>query len=281
MTALTTLQIDDGNGPALQLLHARADRPDAPAMLLVHGAYTSAQCWAPTFMPYFRSRGYDVYAVSLRGHGGSKGKSRLDVTGLSDYLDDIQRAACRIGRLPVLIGSSMGGLLVQRWLTAGRAAKAAVLLCSVPPSGLSAAAMQMAFSNPQAFAELAQLAIAGSVNPGLMNLLCDNPLEDRLLKPFYRELGRESTRALWESTWAPMVGWINSRCPVLAVHGENDRMVPVDSVRMMSARLNAEAVRLPGIGHLPMIDKDWMHAADAIDGWLRKLCPAARPAAAA
>lgn len=280
MTALTTLQIDDGNGPALQMLHARADRPDAPAMLLVHGAYTSAQCWAPTFMPYFRSRGYDVYAVSLRGHGASEGKSSLDVAGLSDYLDDIQRAACRIGRLPVLVGSSMGGLLVQRWLAAGRAAKAAVLIGSVPPSGLSAAAMQMAFSNPQAFAELAKLAIAGRVNPRLMGLLSANPLEDRLLKPFYRELGRESTRAMWESTWAPMVGWINSRCPVLAVHGEEDRMVPVESLRTMSTRLNAEVVRLPGVGHLPMIDNEWAKAAEVIDGWLQKLCPAAHAATA-
>ena len=270
MSEIQETLVEDGNGPALQMLRAPAHRPDAPAMLMVHGAYTSARCWEPTFMPYFQERGFDVYAVSLRGHGGSAGRSSLDMTGLSDYLDDIQRAACHIGRLPVLVGSSMGGLLVQRWLAAGRAARAAILIASIPPSGLSTAAVQMAFSNPFGFAELTKLAMSGSANPKLVRLLTPNPLEGPQLKGFYKELGRESTRALWESTWAPMVGWVNTRCPVLAVHGEADQMVPVESLRLVATRLQAESLRIPDVGHVPMVDEQWLSVADGIDRWMQQ-----------
>lgn len=272
MDMIDTLTIDDGQGPPLQMLHAPAQHAGAPAMLLVHGAYTSARCWEPVFMPYFRDRGYDVYAVSLRGHGGSQGREHLDLYGLADYLDDLVRAANVIGRPSTLVGSSMGGLLVQRWLTSGRAAKAAVLIGSVPPIGLAGAAMHMAFTDPLGFAGITQLAMAGSSHPKMLELLTDSPLEEagRSLRGFYRELGRESSRVLFEMTWAPMVGWVSGLCPVLAVHGSADRMVPSSAVASMTSQLGAEPLILDGLGHAPMIDSRWRVAADAIAGWLRK-----------
>lgn len=280
MNDIEEIVLDDGAGPVLQMLRAPAQRPDAPAMLMVHGAYTSARCWEGTFMPYFQARGFDVYAVSLRGHGSSAGRSSLDMAGLSDFLDDIQRAACHVGRLPVLVASSMGGLLVQRWLAAGRAARAAILIGSIPPSGLSTAAVQMAFSNPFGFAELTRLAMSGSADPKLVSLLTPHPLPARQLKGFYKELGRESTRALWESTWAPMVGWVNTRCPVLAIHGEADKVVPVESLRLVASRLQAESLRVPDVGHLPMVDEQWLSVADGIDRWMQQHNLRAVPAVA-
>src|SRR5207253_3252615 len=42
-----------------------------PPLLFVHGGYCDAWCWVPYFLPYFASRGFPSYALSLRGHGES------------------------------------------------------------------------------------------------------------------------------------------------------------------------------------------------------------------
>ncbi|MBC7517162.1 MAG: alpha/beta hydrolase [Alkalinema sp. FL-bin-369] len=43
-------------------------------IFFVHGAWHAAWC-RENFLPYFANHGYAAYAVSLRGHGTSEGRS--------------------------------------------------------------------------------------------------------------------------------------------------------------------------------------------------------------
>src|SRR5215204_4716366 len=79
-----------------------------PPLLFVHGGYCDAWCWEPYFLPWFASRGYPAYSLSLRGHGTSGGAQTLFVTGLDDYEADVEHIASQLGAPPVLIGHSMG-----------------------------------------------------------------------------------------------------------------------------------------------------------------------------
>lgn len=235
---------------------------------MVHGAYTSAWCWAATFMPYFCDRGYDVYAVSLRGHGNSQGRQWLDLWGLADYLADLRRAAAAIGRPLTLFGSSMGGLLVQRWLSAGHAGAAAVTIGSVPPTGMSHSIAGMLLGSPRGFAQVLQLAVSGVANPHFLKLLAEQPIRSGAYDLHHRHLGRESARALWEMAWTPMVARCTPACPVLAVHGECDRMIPASTARHLGDFLGATVMTFEGIGHVPMIEAEWERVASAIEVWL-------------
>lgn len=38
-----------------------------PPVLFVHGAWHGGWCWDQGFLEYFAARGWDVYAMSLRG----------------------------------------------------------------------------------------------------------------------------------------------------------------------------------------------------------------------
>src|SRR5690606_1090224 len=107
-------------------------------LLFVHGAYTGAWCWDEHFLPFFARHGYAAHAVSLSGHGGSEGRERLDRLRLADYVDDVARTVAELPAPPVLIGHSMGGLIVQKYLEHADAT-AAALLCAVPPHGLGPA----------------------------------------------------------------------------------------------------------------------------------------------
>lgn len=90
--------------------------------------------WADTFMPFLADAGYPCYAVSLRGHGGSHGRGQIDWHSIADYVDDVTMAIDWLEQEPVLVGHSMGGFIVQKYLE-HHTAPAAVLLCSVPRRG--------------------------------------------------------------------------------------------------------------------------------------------------
>ena len=105
-----------------------------PPLLFVHGGYCDAWCWEPYFLPWFAARGYAAHALSLRGHGASGGHDALFVTGLDDYVADVEHIAGTLPSPPVLIGHSMGAAVVERMLTT-RPVRAAALLAPIPPAG--------------------------------------------------------------------------------------------------------------------------------------------------
>jgi pimeloyl-ACP methyl ester carboxylesterase len=261
--------------PRLEMLSLRARQPARAPILMVHGAYTHAGSWMRTFMPFFAARGHDVHALSLRGHGGSEGAPLLDAFGLDDYGSDVVQALEAIGRPAVVFGSSMGGLVLQRLLATGTRPRAAVLLSSVPPSGLIASVSRLALRRPQALGTLIQMAFGSRDGRGLIELLAHDPLPatgdgDRGIG---RLLGRESGRALWEMTWAPM-GHASGRAdgvPMLALHGEQDGMIPPTALDEVVARWGAEPVRIPGVGHVPMLERRWRTVAGTIARWLDRV----------
>ena len=110
-------------------------RRHATPLLFVHGAFAGAWVWDEHFLPWFAAQGYSAHAVSLRGHGGSAGHERIDWYSIHDYVEDVAEVVADLAAAPVLIGHSMGGFVVQKYLER-HAVPAAVLMCSVPPQGL-------------------------------------------------------------------------------------------------------------------------------------------------
>lgn len=112
-------------------------------LLFVHGMWHGAWCWAENFLPYFAQNGYNAYALSLRGHGQSDGREKLRWTSLDDFVADVSQSVDQFEHPPVLIGHSMGGMILQKYLETHQA-PAAILLASGPPRGLIPATLRVA-----------------------------------------------------------------------------------------------------------------------------------------
>ncbi len=69
------------------------------------------------FLPYFASKGYDAYAVSLRAHGESDFVEG-ETGSFDDHLDDLASIIESLPRPPVVVAHSLGGILLQRWAPA-------------------------------------------------------------------------------------------------------------------------------------------------------------------
>ncbi|KAB2907936.1 MAG: alpha/beta hydrolase, partial [Dechloromonas sp.] len=87
-----------------------------PPLLFVHGAFAGGWMWTDTFMPFLAKAGYPCHALSLRGHGGSEGREQINWHSVADYVDDLKTVVDWLGEEPILIGHSMGGFIVQKYL---------------------------------------------------------------------------------------------------------------------------------------------------------------------
>jgi len=254
-------------------LEVLAHSPQGPAcgtpLLFVHGAYTAAWCWEERFLPFFAEAGYAAYAVSLSGHGKSPGRSHLDSFSIADYVADVAHVVDRLPAPPVLIGHSMGGFVVQKYLE-DRAAAGAVLMCSVPPQGLMASAFGLMFNSPSLMKDLNQLMGGGQVALDTMReALFAQPVAVDDLKRFSRLSQPESYRAVWDMTLfnLPHPSRMN-KSPLLVLGAEVDHLIPASLVEMTARTYNVPAEIFPGMGHGLMLERDWKKPARRILEWL-------------
>src|SRR5262249_46583685 len=103
-------------------------------VLFVHGTWHAAWCWDEHFLDHFADRGFRALAPSLRGHGQSRTDKKLRACGLTDYIADVESVVTSLPAPPVMIGHSVGGFIVQKYLES-HDAPAGVLLGSTPPRG--------------------------------------------------------------------------------------------------------------------------------------------------
>lgn len=239
-------------------------------LLFIHGAYTAAWCWQEHFLPFFAAAGYAAYAVSLSGHGESRGRDRLDSFSIADYVADVAAIAAGLPAPPVLIGHSMGGFVVQKFLES-RDAPGAVLMCSVPPQGLMASAFGLMFSRPGLMKDLNRLMGGGEVSlETLRDALFAQPVAADDLKRFYRYAQPESYRAIWDMTLfnLPHPSRIGG-APLLVMGAEYDHLIPASLVEMTARTYNVAAEIFPGMGHGLMLERDWKRPAQRMLEWLK------------
>lgn len=222
-------------------------------------------------MPYFSKRGFDCYALDLSGHGESEGRERLDSFGLEDYVDDVAQIVATMGSAPILIGHSMGALVVERFLERAPV-EAAVLMAPVPSTGTLGATIKLAFTRPAFFAHMAR-AGQGQYTPEALQHIREvyyspeTSMQD--LVRFQHLFKGESQRAIREMALIALrLPVPRPALPVLAIGGELDAVFPPNLLPFTAGRWTAEVAVIPRAGHTIMLDAHWEVAAARIARWL-------------
>jgi pimeloyl-ACP methyl ester carboxylesterase len=257
----------------LEMLSHAPSRPSGKAPLLfVHGAWHGAWCWEKRFLPYFAERGYEAHAPSLRAHGGND-RTGIHWKRIADYVDDVAEVAARLSRPPVLIGHSMGGLLVQKYLERG-SVPAAVLLASVPTGGIFGVTRRLAMRHPLLFLEAnATWSLYPYVRtPELAReafLSLDMPADEATV--LWEQMQEESYVAFLDMLlfpYAPPRLADGARTPMLVLGAADDRTFTVSEVRRTAAAYGLEAEIFPEMAHDMMLERGWRAVADRILAWL-------------
>jgi pimeloyl-ACP methyl ester carboxylesterase len=247
---------------ALEILQrSPAAGTDKTPLLFVHGLGHGAWCWEH-WLDAAADAGHPAAAVSLRGHGGSGGRLRTAL--LSQYVDDVVEAAATLPRPPVLIGHSMGGLVVQQALTR-YAAAAAVLVAPVPAHPAVASLMAIARRHPTDALRI----VAGGSLPLRPDYLV-HELDPVTARSVSDRCGGESALVQYQLLMHRPAGAPLGAPPVLVLATPDDRLVPIRGVRATAARYGAEVREFPGMGHDLMLDARWREPLDAMLTWLQK-----------
>lgn len=227
------------------------------SVVLIHGIGGSARVWAPQMQP-FVAAGLEPVALDLPGYGGRPAAASLDFAGLAADVEEAI-AARKLDR-PVLIGHSMGGMVVQALLRRRpQAYRAAVLACTSPAFGSVDGDFQKKFVADR-IGPLDAGKTMADLAPGLV---------DRMMAPLPEATGRalaiEVMSAVPAETYRAAVRCLvtfDERAnlgrigvPTLCLAGEKDPNAPPAVVERMASKVpRGRYVCLPGVGHLPNLE---------------------------
>ncbi|WP_156687418.1 alpha/beta hydrolase [Mycobacterium sp. Marseille-P9652] len=248
-----------------------------PPLLFVHGAWHGAWCWDEHFLDFFAARGYRSLAVSLRGHANSPAPKSMRLCSMADLVDDVASVADSLGEKPVVIGHSMGGCVVQKYLESHHA-PGAVLLASVPPSGIALFLLRRLRRHPWLFTrELAKTRSLQGI--GGTPELCREAFFSGAARE--GEVARFTARLCEEYVGRHVVDMLVLNrprphlvsAPVLVLGAEQDTCFSVDEVHETARAYRTRAEIFPGMAHDMMLEPGWAVVAERIHGWLESRCP--------
>jgi len=266
--------------------------PRAPLIVCVHGMAGSAANWS-ALAPLLTGQ-YRVLAPDLAGHGLTRsGRRGTDVQSnrqlLHRFLEYVSAAPV------ILMGNSMGGMISL--LEAGAAADSVAGLILVDPAlpfvparpDLLIAAMFAAGALPglgPALLRGVHLLPPEATVARTLSLCCHDPsrvpadvvawhVAIARRRARFTEAGHDmgiTTRSVIATAGpgghAYRAGIAALRCPVLLLHGERDRLVPVSAAHAAArAHPSWSVVVLPDVGHVPQLEAP-RECADAILSWL-------------
>ena len=238
-------------------------------LLFVHGGHHAAWCWNEHFLDYFANRGFRAAALSLRAHGGSASDKPLHKLSVADYVDDIDTAAKQLGGRPILVGHSLGGFIIQKYLEHRDDMPAAVLMASVPPRGVLRCALRVWRTHPL----ISMRAIARGQNHEVFTrrpraALFSRDTPNPIVEATAARCQRESLRAAFLDAAFRLPKPELVSTPMLVLGGEDDGTLTNDEVHATARAYGTQATLFPRMGHNMMLEPRWQDVAEVICEWL-------------
>jgi len=239
-------------------------------LLFVHGYWHAAWCWSENFLPYFAQQGFAAYAVSLRGHGGSEGRDRLWWTSIADFVNDVTQTIGQLDTPPVLVGHSMGGLVIRKYLESG-SVPAAVMLAPAPAKGILRSAVRTALRHPWAFlkANLTLSPIHSVGTPELARAAFFSPdIAKEKLSRYFAQIQNDSVRAYFDMILFDLPRPKSISTPLLVLGAANDAVFTQTEIQSLAQAYGTTAEIFPNMAHDMMLEPGWQAVADRIVSWL-------------
>ena len=221
-------------------------------------------------MSYFADRGFTSHAVSLRGHGASQSPAHFRLTRIADYVADVAQVVEQLPEAPVLVGHSMGGLVVQKYLEE-RAVPGAVLLASVPVKGVMRTTLRIAVHHPLAFlkANLTWSLYPIIGKPALCReAFFSADISNENLDAYFNRLQDESYLAFLDMMLFNLPKPERVKTDLLIMGAADDTIFYPDEIKATAIAYQTQPVMFPDMAHDMMLERNWQSVADRILKWL-------------
>ena len=241
-------------------------------LLFIHGTLHTAACWDVHFLDYFAQHGFAAHALNLRGHGNSEGRDKLRWTRIADFVEDIENVVRQLPRPPILIGHSMGGFIIQKYLE-DHDAPAAVLLSSPSPAGLLPTAIRTARRQPWVFTKVnLTLSLRPLIaTPQLVGeAFFSHDLPDEQLLEYWKQTQDDSFMAFLDMVALDLPKPEKVKTPLLVLGAARDNMIAPREIEVTARAYHTHAEIIPDVAHSSMLEKRWQNVAERILAWLNE-----------
>ena len=265
MPDLAPMKTGDG-----RLCYEAAGDPDLPPLVFLHGIGGAARAWRGQ-LDFFGNR-YRAVAWDMPGYGGSAPLSTVSIAALADALQDFLQ---QIGAVrPILVGHSIGGMIVQQLLTKNPGIASAVVLAQTSPAfGKPDGDWQKAFIGAR-LGPLDRGETMVSLAPALVReLVGDDP--DASGMALARDCMAAVPEATYRATMLALMGFDlrdalkRIAVPTLVLSGSKDKNALASMMAKMASYIpTATYVELEGVGHLVNLERPAIFNA-ALDQFLK------------
>jgi alpha-beta hydrolase superfamily lysophospholipase len=260
-----------GTGIEIIKHEARSDKKPM-AVLFVHGLYHGAWAFKDTLLPFFAGHGYDAFAMSLRGHGNSAGREQVKKARMGDYYEDLCQAIKSVGRPVVLIGHSLGGMLVQKYLE-NHSAPGVVFVCTPSAKDMKATTVLVLKAFPWPM-----LKFIFTSNPDHLYHCRDfsgqvlfggdtSPLAERTLQ---RLMEQPESNKIMKELLAFKARPPSQRIPTLIIGGQADVSILPGSYEECARTYCGEVKIYPARSHELLFVPGWQTIATDIVNWMNR-----------
>jgi pimeloyl-ACP methyl ester carboxylesterase len=248
-----------------------------PPIVFVHGAFCGG--WAfDGFRERFEAEGFETHAPHLPHHERGGDLEALAQAGLKDYAQAITAYASALRAPPVLIGHSLGGLVVQL-VAAQMQTEGLVLLApsapwGVPPTTLDEHGANFGLSM---LGDYWRRAVPPDYRVARSTTLDRLSHEEarRVFARFVPESGRviRETMQWWsDSSMSSQAPVYRISAPVLGIGGGVDRVNPASTVRRVISRFPAGQAHFhefPSMSHWLMGEPESDEVASLVLSWMQ------------
>ena len=245
-----------------------AGDPHMPPLVFLHGIGGAARAWRGQLEAF----SYRTIAWDMPGYGDSVPLASVSIgalaSALRDFLGQVDAAK------PILVGHSIGGMIVQQLLAKDPHIASAVVLAQTSPAfGKPDGDWQKAFIDAR-LGPLDRGQSLAALAPSLVQeLVGDNPDPGGMV--LARDCMAAVPEATYRATMRALIGFDlrnalkDIAVPTLVLSGSRDNNAPAPMMAKMASFIpSAKYVELPGVGHLANLERPVAFNA-ALDQFLR------------
>jgi 3-oxoadipate enol-lactonase len=234
-----------------------AGDPGLSPLVFLHGIGGAARAWRGQ-LEFFSDR-YRAVAWDMPGYGGSMPLATVSIVTLADALQNFLE---QVGAMkPILVGHSIGGMIVQQLLTKSPHIAGAIVLAQTSPAfGKPDGDWQKAFIEAR-LGPLDRGETMVSLAPTLVKQLVGSDPDAAGMK-LARDCMASVPEATYRATMLALMGFNlrkmlgNITVPTLVLSGSKDNNAPAPMMAKMATFIpSATYVELEGAGHLVNLER--------------------------
>jgi pimeloyl-ACP methyl ester carboxylesterase len=251
-------------------------------IVFIHGMYMNALCWEH-WLDFFQAKGYRCIAPSWPGRDKPVEELRknhpdpqLGQLTLSRVIEHFDGLVSAMDEKPILIGHSMGGLVVQLLLQRGLAA-AGVAIASAPPRGVFTAKWAFIRSNWPHITPFRSQSRPIQMKLKRFQYTFANELPLAVQQAAYERYAVPESRrvAIGALIRVAAIDFRKPHAPLLLVAGSNDHLIPAALNRTNWSRYKGspsitDFKEFAGRTHFVIGQENWQELAGTIAAWLEK-----------